>query len=222
MDSGLIAYHYSRDRFRINDPYNIAEPLAPAKWGNLTLSQTFFDNLVTLYFGIKNFSDLQYAIIGTKSAPSVSDPLGTTVPPLGIQIKARTYYGGLKANMDFDRMKVPTIADLNRMQKRIYGSLGSAVDGVYGWGARIESYEVLGTDQKCHEWWRPRGGIGLENTAGFCGHDSGSFIIRDCVDAQADPPLQKCAIQPSETPRTENQRSSQPECGLELHARINR
>ncbi len=34
--------------------------------------------------------------------------------------------------------------------------------------------------------------------------------------AQADPPLQKCAIQPSETPRTENQRSSQPECGLEL------
>ncbi len=135
--SGLIAYHYIGSRFRINDPYNIAEPLAPAKWGDLTLSQTFFDNLVTLYFGIKNFSDLQYAIIGTKSAPSVSDPLGTTVPAAWYPNEGRTYYGGLKANMDFDRMKVPTIADLNRMQKRLYGSLGSAVDGVYGWGARI-------------------------------------------------------------------------------------
>ncbi|MBI5252697.1 MAG: hypothetical protein HY912_24645 [Desulfomonile tiedjei] len=34
--------------------------------------------------------------------------------------------------------------------------------------------------------------------------------------AQAGPPLQKCTIQPPETPATGPQRSPQPECGLEL------
>ena len=55
--SGLITYHYVGSRYRINDPYNIAEPLEPAKWGDLAFSQSFFDNAATLYFGIKNFSD---------------------------------------------------------------------------------------------------------------------------------------------------------------------
>ncbi len=69
--SGMISYHYIGSRYRINDAYNIAEPLEPAKWGDLAFSQSFFDNAATLYFGIKNFSDRQYAIIGTKSAPSL-------------------------------------------------------------------------------------------------------------------------------------------------------
>lgn len=34
--------------------------------------------------------------------------------------------------------------------------------------------------------------------------------------AQAGPPLQKCAVQPSGTPGAERQNSSRPECGLEL------
>ena len=137
--SGLITYHYIGSRYRINDPYNIAEPLEPAKWGDLAFSQTFFDNAATLYFGIKNFSDLQYAIIGTKSAPSLFDPLGTSVPAAWYPNEGRTYYAGIKANMDFDRMKVPTREDLSRMQRRLYGSVQSGVDSVYGWGARIRN-----------------------------------------------------------------------------------
>jgi iron complex outermembrane recepter protein len=137
--SGLITYHYVGSRYRINDPYNIAEPLEPAKWGDLAFSQSFFDNAATLYFGIKNFSDRQYAIIGTKSAPSLFDPLGTSVPAAWYPNEGRTYYTGIQANMDFDRMKVPTREDLSRMQRRLYGSLRSRVDDVYGWGARIRS-----------------------------------------------------------------------------------
>lgn len=137
--SGLITYHYIGSRYRINDPYNIAEALEPAKWGDLAISQSFFDKAATLYFGIKNFSDRQYAIIGTKSAPSPSSPLGLGVPAAWYPNEGRTYYGGVKANLDFDRMRVPTRDDLNRMQKRLYGSLRSGVDNVYGWGARIRS-----------------------------------------------------------------------------------
>lgn len=137
--SGLITYHYIGSRYRINDPYNIAEPLEPAKWGDLAVSQSFFNDAATLYFGIKNFSDLQYAIIGTKSSPSTYDPLGTSVPAAWYPNEGRTYYGGLKANMDFDRIKVPTTADLSRMQRRLYGSLQSGLDNVYGWGVRLRS-----------------------------------------------------------------------------------
>ncbi|MGB6067578.1 MAG: TonB-dependent receptor [Desulfomonilaceae bacterium] len=137
--SGLIEYHYIGSRYRINDPYNIAEPLEAAKWGDLAFSQSFFDKAATLYFGIKNFSDLQYAIIGTKSAPSLSDPLGTSVPAAWYPNEGRTYYAGIKTNMDFDRMKVPTRADLNRMQRRLYGSMQAGFDSVYGWGARMRN-----------------------------------------------------------------------------------
>jgi len=137
--SGLVTYHYIGSRYRINDPYNIAEPLEPAKWGDLTFSQSFFDNAATLYFGIKNFSDVQYAIIGTKSAPSLYDPLGTSVPAAWYPNEGRTYYAGIKANMDFDRMKVPTREDLTRMHRRLYGSVQAGLDSVYGWGARIRN-----------------------------------------------------------------------------------
>ena len=137
--SGLITYHYIGSRYRINDPYNIAEPLEPAKWGDLALSQSFFDNAVTLYFGIRNFSDLQYAIIGTKTAPSLYDPLGTSVPLAWYPNEGRTYYAGLKTNMDFDRMKIPTQEDLSRMQRRLYGSMQAGLGSVYGWGGRIRN-----------------------------------------------------------------------------------
>ncbi len=137
--SGLITYHYIGSRYRINDPYNIAEPLEAAKWGDLAFSQTFLGDAVTLYFGIKNFSDAQYAIIGTKSAPSTFSPLGTSVPAAWYPNEGRTFYTGLKANMDFNRMKVPTREDLNRMQRRLYGSVQAGADSVYGWGTRIRN-----------------------------------------------------------------------------------
>jgi iron complex outermembrane recepter protein len=137
--SGMISYHYIGSRFRINDAYNIAEPVEPAKWGDLAFSQTFFDSAATLYFGIKNFSDRQYAVIGTKSAPSLYDPLGTSTPAAWYPNEGRTYYAGLKANLDFDRMRVPTTADLTRMQRRLYGALNGSADTIYGWGSRLRN-----------------------------------------------------------------------------------
>ena len=137
--SGMISCHYLGSRYRINDSYNIAEPLEPATWGDLAFSQTFFDNVATLYFGIKNFTDCQYAVIGTKSAPSLWDPLGTSVPAAWYPNEARTFYAGLKANMDFDCMRVPTVADLTRMQKRLYGTLNSGAGTVSAWGGRLRN-----------------------------------------------------------------------------------
>lgn len=132
---GMIKYYYVGSRYRQNDVYNIWEPLEPAKWGDLAFSQSFFDNDATVYFGIRNFSDRQYALIGYVSPPSIYSPLGSY--EAWFPNEGRTYYGGIKAKMDFDRMRVPTVADLTRMQKRLYGSLQSGVDSVYGWGARI-------------------------------------------------------------------------------------
>jgi iron complex outermembrane receptor protein len=135
--SGMIKYYYVGSRFMSNDAYNIVPPLEPAKWGDLAFSQTFFDNVVTLYFGIRNFTDAQYSILGSTTTPSKSYPWGNRKEDAFWPNEGRTYYGGIKANLDFDRMRVPTSADLNRMQKRLYGSLESAVGNAYGWGARI-------------------------------------------------------------------------------------
>jgi hypothetical protein len=68
--SGMIKYYYVGSRFMSNDAYNIVPPLEPAKWGDLAFSQTFFDNVVTLYFGIRNFSDAQYSILGSTATPA--------------------------------------------------------------------------------------------------------------------------------------------------------
>ncbi|MFH0821162.1 MAG: TonB-dependent receptor [Pseudomonadota bacterium] len=143
--SFLISYHYIGSRYRINDPYNIAEPLEPTKWGDLALSQSFFGNAATVYFGVKNFTDRQYAIFGTKSAPSTYDPLGTSTPAAWYPNEGRTYYTGLKADMDFERMRVPSVADLSRMQRRLYGSVESGMDTVSGWGERIRTFAGFGS-----------------------------------------------------------------------------
>jgi iron complex outermembrane receptor protein len=136
--SGMIKYYYIGSRYRAYDSYNIAEPLEPAKWGDLAFSQSFFDNAVTLYFGIRNFTDRQYAILGETDSPNMGSP-GNPQSDVWYPNEGRSYYGGLKVNMDFDRMRVPTMEDLNRMQRRLYGSLQSGVDSAYGWGARIRN-----------------------------------------------------------------------------------
>jgi iron complex outermembrane receptor protein len=135
--SGMITYHYIGSRFRINDPYNIAEPLEPAKWGDVAFSQSFFDDAAVLYFGVRNVSDHQYAILGTKSAPTLFDPLGTNTEAAWFPNEGRTYYGGLKVNMDFERMRVPTIADLSRMTDRLYGAVNEGAGRVGSWGASM-------------------------------------------------------------------------------------
>lgn len=133
--SAMIKYYYVGSRYRQNDVYNIWEPVEPAKWGDLAFSQSFFDDDATVYFGIRNFSDRQYALIGYLSPPSTYSPFGDY--EAWFPNEGRTYYGGLKANLDFHRMKMPTTGDLQRMQRRLYGSLQSGVDRVYGWGGRI-------------------------------------------------------------------------------------
>ena len=127
--SGMIAFHYVGSQYRINDPFNETEPLEPARWGDLTLSQKFFDDAATVYFGIRNFSDRQYALWGTRS-----DPTFITVPVAWYSNEGRTYFMGLKVNLDYDRMRVPTSADLERMQRRLYGSVTEAASSIYGAG----------------------------------------------------------------------------------------
>jgi len=125
--SGMIAYHYMGSQFRINDPFNETEPLDSAKWGDFSISQTVFDGLATVYFGIRNFSDAKYALWGTRS-----DPAFVTVPIAWYPNEGRTYFAGVKANLDYDRMKLPTTSDIGRMQRRLYGSLASGAGALNG------------------------------------------------------------------------------------------
>jgi len=134
--AGMVKYYYIGSRYRTNDAYNIREPLEPAKWGDFAISQSFFDNAASVYFGIRNFSDRQYAILGNTGSPSTYSPLGNG-EDAWYPNEGRTYYGGIKASLDFDRIKVPTASDLNRMQRRLYGSAQAGVDRVRGWGARV-------------------------------------------------------------------------------------
>jgi iron complex outermembrane receptor protein len=127
--SAMIKYYYIGSRYMQNDVYNIYEALEPAKWGDLAFSQSLFDNDATVFFGIRNFTDRQYAIIGSYLMGAER----------WFPNEGRSYYGGLKANLDFDRMRVPTTQDLKRMQTRLYGSLQSGLDNVYGWGERIRN-----------------------------------------------------------------------------------
>ncbi|MDD3471964.1 MAG: TonB-dependent receptor [Syntrophaceae bacterium] len=127
--SGMIAIHYVGSQYRVNDPFNETEPLEHSKWGDLTISQKFFDDTTTIYFGIRNFSDRQYSLFGTRSDPSF-----VTVPVAWYSNEGRTYFMGLKANLDYDRMKLPSSGDLERMQRRLYGSMTNVASSVYGVG----------------------------------------------------------------------------------------
>ena len=125
----MIAIHYVGSQYRVNDPFNETEPLEHSKWGDLTISQKFFDDTTTIYFGIRNFSDRQYSLFGTRSDPSF-----VTVPVAWYSNEGRTYFMGLKANLDYDRMKLPSSGDLERMQRRLYGSMTNVASSVYGVG----------------------------------------------------------------------------------------
>ena len=138
--SSMIKYYYMGTRFRQNDHYNVADPLEPARWGDLALSQSLFDDAVTLFFGIRNFTDAQYALLGYASSPSTSYPLGNRALDGWYPNEGRSYYAGFKTNMDYDRLRIPTMEDLKRMQKRLYGSVESTVNGVSSLGARIRNY----------------------------------------------------------------------------------
>lgn len=127
--SGMVAFHYVGSQYRVNDPFNEVEPLEPAKWGDLTISQKFFDDAATIYFGIRNFSDRQYSLFGTRSDPSF-----VQVPIAWYSNEGRSYFMGLKANLDYDRMKLPSTGDLERMQRRLHGQMTNAASSIYGAG----------------------------------------------------------------------------------------
>jgi iron complex outermembrane receptor protein len=123
--SALLSYHYVGTRFMINDIFNEWPDLETAKWGDIAFSQTFFDDVATLYFGVNNVSDLQYALQGTLYGK-----------PLWYPNAGQTFYFGVKANTDFDRMRLPTAADLSRMQQRLYGAASEglgAMANIRGW-----------------------------------------------------------------------------------------
>ena len=129
--AAMISYNYVGRRWRINDPYNSWPDLESARWGDISLSQDVFDGLGTIYFGIKNFSDSSYAILGTKEAPPYDNP-----PNLGVWPNAgRTYYGGVKAAMDFQKMRLPNTTDLERMNRRLYGVIGNGRAAFSGMGS---------------------------------------------------------------------------------------
>jgi len=130
--SALISCNYLGSRFRINDPFNEVEPLEPVKWGDLAVSQTLFDGLTTVYFGVRNFSDRANATWGTRSDPSY-----VTVPAAWFPDAGRTYYLGTKTVMDFNNMRVPTSADFRRMNNRLYGALRNSAEAMTGIGGRL-------------------------------------------------------------------------------------
>ncbi|MFH1112703.1 MAG: TonB-dependent receptor [Pseudomonadota bacterium] len=134
--SADIKYHYVGSRYRINDVFNIAEPLPAVKWGDIAFEQKILGDEASIYFGINNVSDLQYALWGTRSAPSL---WGITTEAAWYPNEGRTYYGGVKSSLDFNRMKLPTTADLERMQRRLYGSLNDGINSFTGMGSWIRN-----------------------------------------------------------------------------------
>ncbi|MGC9031063.1 MAG: hypothetical protein ACP5LD_15525 [Desulfomonilaceae bacterium] len=54
-----------------------------------------------------------------------------------------TVYGGVKAELDLNRMKIPTGADLQRMQQRLYGRLTNSLNTVQGMGRWLTGRGVM-------------------------------------------------------------------------------
>jgi len=141
--SALLAFHYIGTRNMVNDIFNQWPDLEPAKWGDIAFSQTVFEGMTTLYFGVNNVSDRQYAIQGS---------IATTYPPpayAATEVQTwwpnagRTYYFGMRTSTDFHRMRVPSTDDLRRMQNRLYGTLNRSADNFSQMGSRIRGFVGL-------------------------------------------------------------------------------
>lgn len=137
--SALLAYHYVGTRYMVNDIFNQWPDLEPAKWGDIAFSQTVFEGMTTLYFGVSNVSDRQYAIQGSMATIYPPPTYAATEVQTWWPNAGRTYYFGMRTSTDFHKMRLPSTDDLRRMQRRLYGSVQSGLDGVNGWGARIRN-----------------------------------------------------------------------------------
>ncbi|MFC1836798.1 hypothetical protein ACFL2Q_19090, partial [Thermodesulfobacteriota bacterium] len=78
--------------------------------------------------------DRQNALWGTRSSPHFGF---ISVERAWWPNQGRTYYGGVKSSLDFHRMKLPSVSDLERMQRRLYGSLNSGLSTFTGMGSRM-------------------------------------------------------------------------------------
>jgi outer membrane receptor protein involved in Fe transport len=131
--SAEIDYYYQGKSYYEKDDFNAGRDTEEMKILNLAASQSFFDGLLTVYGGVKNVNDAK--IMGAtlySFATAATAPTYQQWPEPG-----RTYYGGVKAQLDLDRMKVPTSADLQRMQERLYGNVREGLSGIRDWGAGL-------------------------------------------------------------------------------------
>ncbi len=127
--SAMISYHYVGSRYMLNDVFNLWPDLEPAKWGDIVFSQTFFDGQATLYLGVNNFSDAQYAMQGS-IANWVPPTYGEA--PVWWSAAGRSFYMGIRSSLDFHKMKLPTSAELLRMHNRLYGAARNGLDRLSG------------------------------------------------------------------------------------------
>ncbi len=136
--SGMIAYHYVGSRFLLNDVFNDQPDLEASKWGDISFAQKFWGDMAELYFGVRNFSDRQYSPQGSY-ASYYTPPFDN----LYYSAPGRTYFFGLKAKLDYDKMRVPTVSDLTRVRQRLYGSVSdgfSSVQGAATWMRNLTTF----------------------------------------------------------------------------------
>ncbi len=133
--SSLSYYNVSKGYYQ-NDDLNGGRDMEETKRLDLAVAQNFFNDMITVYGGINNITDrinmvaTSYSWSASAAAPSYSQ----------YPDKPRTYYGGVKAKMDYDRMKVPTVADFQRMQERVYGAFEDGVGSLTAMPGRIRGF----------------------------------------------------------------------------------
>ncbi len=129
--AAAVSGRYAGSRYFQGDDLNAQRDLESVKIGDLALSQNFFNGDATLYFGINNFNDEKYAFNTYWDYSYVGYSKEFQIWP----DSGRTYYMGVRSSLDFERMKVPTSADLLRMQRRLYDSLNDSVSTFSGMGS---------------------------------------------------------------------------------------
>ncbi|MGC9030290.1 MAG: TonB-dependent receptor [Desulfomonilaceae bacterium] len=121
-----LSYRYIGSRYFQGDDFNVAKDLDVVKTADLAISQTVFNGMATIYGGVKNINDMQYSLASYYYI-SGGAPVYQYYPDAG-----RTYYVGVRSSLDFDRMKIPSTADLQRAYERLYGSIRQGFSGVAG------------------------------------------------------------------------------------------
>jgi iron complex outermembrane recepter protein len=137
--SAAFTYHYFGKRYYQGDDQNVARDLDEIKLGDIALSQHFFDGLANVYLGVKNINDYQYAYNCFWDYSTSLEQLRYELWPNA----GRTVYGGVKITLDYDRMKIPTRWDFQRMQERLYGAMEGSLNSLTAVPARVRGWLPL-------------------------------------------------------------------------------